>query len=348
MNTKILIRCDVGYEVGYGHIVRCLALAAVLKAEYDCEVTFAMLSSTDSVAKIQKEGHRVIQKDSDKDSMDEAWWLERIALDLQPRALILDVRTGLKGKDLLSIRERGVVVVSIDDPSDRKFFSDLFFAPPVPQLKNMDRNLFSGDCYIGWEWVLLRPQFAMTKRRQVLKSAKIDGRSEQTLLISMGGSDPKGLTLTALEAVERLGIELRTIVVLGGGFMHHEKLKSFLKMTEKNYQIQSEVNDIAQLMAAADIAVASFGVTAYELAAVGTPALYLCLSPDDQQSAFALEIAGFGKIVGLADSVSRIHLSKIIEERLISTSKYDLQHKLLMDGLGATRIASKIMSKIER
>ena len=119
-------------------------------------------------------------------------------------------------------------------------------------------------------------------------------------------------------------------------------------MTEKNYQIQSEVNDIAQLMAAADIAVASFGVTAYELAAVGTPALYLCLSPDDQQSAFALEIAGFGKIVGLADSVSRIHLSKIIEERLISTSKYDLQHKLLMDGLGATRIASKIMSKIER
>lgn len=346
MNTKILIRCDAGYDVGYGHIVRCLALAAVLKDEHSCEVAFAMISSTDLVTKIQKEGHRVIQKDSDKDSMDEACWLERIALDLQPRALILDVRTGLKGKDLAWIRERGIVVVSIDDPSDRKFSSDLFFAPPVPQVTNMDRNLFSGDCYIGWEWVLLRPQFAITKRRQVLKSAKIDGRSEQTLLISMGGSDPKGLTLTALEAVEGLDAELRTIVVLGGGFMHHQELKRFLKMAQRKYEIQSEVGDIAELMASVDIGVVSFGVTAYELAAMKTPAVYLCLTLDDRLSASALEVAGFGKIADFTDSVLIGQLSRLIGEQLSFIASCDLQNKFEVDGLGATRIAATIVRRI--
>ena len=39
--------------------------------------------------------------------------------------------------------------------------------------------------------------------------------------------------------------------------------------------------------ASADLAVASFGVTAYELAAVGVPAVYLCLTDDHAESAEA-------------------------------------------------------------
>ena len=55
-------------------------------------------------------------------------------------------------------------------------------------------------------------------------------------------------------------------------------------------------------MRRADLALAAFGVTAYELAAFGVPALYLCLSEDHALSASAFEQAGIGMSLGVAET----------------------------------------------
>ena len=56
--------------------------------------------------------------------------------------------------------------------------------------------------------------------------------------------------------------------------------------------------------AAAPVAVAAFGVSAYELAAYGVPALYLSLTKDHALSASAFEQAGMGLSLGTIDDVT--------------------------------------------
>lgn len=53
-----------------------------------------------------------------------------------------------------------------------------------------------------------------------------------------------------------------------------------LACTHRCYDVREDAHDMPALMAQADLAIASFGVTAYELAARGVPAIYLCLTDD--------------------------------------------------------------------
>lgn len=101
----------------------------------------------------------------------------------------------------------------------------------------------------------------------------------------MRGSNPAGMTLKAVEALDLLDEDFETIIVLGPGFSHHKVLRNLLARTRRHFDVSKNVIDMPALMAEADLAVASFGVTAYELAAIGAPAVYLCLTQDHAVSA---------------------------------------------------------------
>ncbi len=49
---NILIRCDAGLTVGFGHVVRCLALAHALRQHSTSLITFAMTEDASGNKKI--------------------------------------------------------------------------------------------------------------------------------------------------------------------------------------------------------------------------------------------------------------------------------------------------------
>ena len=57
-------------------------------------------------------------------------------------------------------------------------------------------------------------------------------------------------------------------------------------------------------MSSSDLAVISFGMTAYEIAALNIPALYICISSDHALSSNAFVNAGFGISLGLYDNLN--------------------------------------------
>jgi spore coat polysaccharide biosynthesis protein SpsF len=86
-------------------------------------------------------------------------------------------------------------------------------------------------------------------------------------------------------------------------------------------------------------------VTAYELAAFGVPALYLCLTEDHALSASAFEYAGMGVSLGLADGVSDERLAKSVWALLGNAARQrEMRAAGLMtiDGQGASRVACDI------
>lgn len=156
----VIVRCDGGALIGMGHVSRCLALAGELRDARGCEVVFAMRDAASAgVAAVRSRGYTVAPIAAREDD-DYGPALVELATSRGARALVADVRDALSRASLDAVRASGVRVVTIDDGSDRRLASDLAFYPPVPQVEELDWTGFGRQRFAGWDWVLLKPEFA--------------------------------------------------------------------------------------------------------------------------------------------------------------------------------------------
>jgi len=337
-NRRVILRCDGDANLGLGHVYRCLALGREFRDHRGWGVAFAMTTGQIGIDLVQRAGFPVHLLSATDEGHDLGGLLEQFL----PDALILDVRTNLDRTCLDAWRHAGILIVTIDDSSDRRLAADLAFYPPVPQVQRLDWAGFTGQLFVGWDWVVLRPEFAAARKKRWYDG--VDGRP-LTILVTMGGSDPAGLTLKALTALDQLAGNFETVVVLGPGFMHETDLAGWLVEARRHYDLRRDVRDMVGLMAEADLAVASFGVTAYELAAMGVPAVYLCLTDDHAESASGLVIAGAAISMGLHIHVTVDAVASAIDG-LLTDSEQRMQMALcaeeLIDGQGTKCISEKI------
>ena len=339
ISHKVLIRCDGDSGIGLGHVVRCLALAEDLREKQGCGVVFAMASGEPGMKLVREAGFPLEQQLG----ANEGEWIDGLVSRHHPDVLILDIRNDLPVEKVKDLRRKGLLVVSIDDPTPRRTEADLLFYPPVPQVAEMDWSSFHGELYSGWEWGLLRRQFA--------GHCTPHSNTPPIILVTMGGSDPANFTCRALRVLDGLPDDFETIVVIGAGFVHEHDLQEFLVQARRSYRIEREVHDMATLMRNVDLAIASFGVTAYELAASGTPAVYCCLSEDHARSASKFIDDGLAVGCGILEECSPERISKAVRSLLDSPElRQEMGRRACaaVDGQGAARIASKIMEKLER
>jgi spore coat polysaccharide biosynthesis protein SpsF len=166
-----------------------------------------------------------------------------------------------------------------------------------------------------------------------------------TLLVTMGGSDPTGMTLRAARALAALDPVFRARFVIGPGFENREKTARAIVALKSNFETIEGADSLTTEYASADLALAAFGVTAYELAAFGVPALYLCASEDHALSASAFELAGMGVPLGLADEAEDKAIAKAVWALLADAERRrEMRSAGLMtiDGGAAARIASEL------
>ncbi len=336
---KALVRCDGDAQLGLGHVYRCLALADELRERQGVGVTFAIGPGARAFERVRAAGYPAVQQPNDAR---EAAWLDELLERSGADLLVLDVRTDLPRSAVERWRERGVVTASIDDGSPRRLACDHVFLPPVQQVQSLDWRDFTGKLHCGLEWILLRSQFARA-------SPKVWSQGAPRLLIAMGASDPAGLTLTAAQALDTLEDPFEATLLIGPAFVHDEPLARWLATPRCRFTVRRNVDDVAPLMSRSDLAIASFGMTAYELAALGTPALLLALSEDHARSASLLADAGAAVCLGVHDRVSSTDLATAAQgllrsrERLIALSRAAAGR---IDGRGAERIAEVLTTSM--
>lgn len=349
MASKVLIRCDGSSEIGLGHVVRCVALADELTQRHGCCVSFAVWDGPLGVDRIQKSDYIVYTPRQDQiETQNEGSWLKDLVSQTQARSLVLDMRTNLSFQAIKELKNSGILITTIDDPSGRRLFCDLAFYPPVPQVHQMNWTGFQGDYFSGWEWVILRTQFSNRKDHWNKKNDKVHPGSPLNVLVSMGGSDPAGFTLMAIQALDTIIVNLNIIIVLGVGFRYELELRNLLRNSIHSYEVHLNVIDMASLMARADLAIASFGVTAYELAAMSVPSLLLCLSKDHAVSATAFEQAGVAKSLGVYSEVEISDITDKLEILVKSPKLLNSMRKRSFElpvGEGCRQVAKKILQK---
>ena len=354
--VNVLVRCDGGHDIGMGHVSRCLALADELRGREGCTVTFAMRrTETAGAAAVQAAGYRVdaVAADARADYGDE---LMAMASSRGAAAVVVDVRDALSRGSLEAIRARGVRIVSIDDAADRRLAADLAFYPPVPQVEEMDWTGFAGRRYAGWELVLLRREFSGARAVQASGGGSTDSVALPEsaspaidVLVTMGGSDPAGMTEFAMAALDLLPMPLAVRVVVGPAFARTESLSGALTHSTHATRIEHAPESLAPLMRASRLAVASFGVSAYELAACGVPAVHLCLTDDHARSSSAFDSEGAAVTAGVFGRLTAEALAAPIR-RLIGRAglrgQMARRASQLVDGRGAARVAALVAAAI--
>lgn len=336
-NLEILIRCDGSAQLGLGHIVRCLALACELRDTHGTQIGFATMRSDVAEALITQENFPIFVKPND---FEEAHWIDSLIQDHTPKGIILDIRTQLAASALHRWRDNGITVAVIDDPSNRRQAADLAFYPPVPQMAKADWSQFTGQAFIGWDYILLRKEFSTARQRP--------NNPVPVLLVTMGGSDPGGLTLLALKALQQIQEPFRAKVVLGRSFLHNEALDQIGTTMKENVIFLRDVADMASLMSECNFAIAAYGGTAFELAALRVPAILLGLTPDHARSAEALDQAGMAISLGYHKNISVGKVANTVNS-LLNDNNLQLHISSLctsLDGLGAQRIAGIIANRL--
>jgi spore coat polysaccharide biosynthesis predicted glycosyltransferase SpsG len=334
----ILFRCDASPEIGLGHLVRCLALADEVHEKHGAAVSFAMRPGALASEMVKQRGYPILSP-RDSGALDQEVWLRECMVTSGAQTLVVDVRDDLSKATLDALASNGAVIALLEDSSDRRWAADLAFYPPVPQVRGADWSGFRGRLCVGWEWVILRSQFS--------GPIVLRHNSKSSLLIAMGGSDPAGLTLKAVRAVDRLDGDFESVIIAGAGFCHWQSLRDLLGKARRRFKVREDVTEMSAAMAEADLAICSFGMTAYELAAMGVPSVYSCLTADHDESASALVAAGMGVSVGVDDQDTETRLAAAVESLLMDEDtrvRMSARARELVDGRGASRVAELLIS----
>jgi spore coat polysaccharide biosynthesis predicted glycosyltransferase SpsG len=336
---NVLFRCDGSHLIGMGHVIRCMALADAFTSSHKCRVEWAIKVDEAVLALLaNKYRHSILPESSEDGSRMNS--LARIIEDTATNILILDIKNEYSSEEITELKNTfGLLVVTIDDGEEKRNAADLAFYPPVPQLKESDWSHFNGQRFAGWEYLLLRSKFGDSNVEQNEKPFKI--------FISMGGSDPHLLSTRVMQIILGLDLSAEVSIIIGPHFTEDNRLPEIPKDSELLMHVHRTPERIWEIMARCHMAIATFGVTAYELLACGIPTVMLSISPDHALSAEKIHTAGCGISVGIHDAITDESLGGVILDLFGNKEKLQTMKEHcagLVDGKGASRVASIIES----
>jgi len=164
----------------------------------------------------------------------------------------------------------------IDDLADRPHDCDLLLDQNLGRRAEDYDGLVPDHCtyLIGPEYALLRPEFAELRGEALIAR---EGRSLQSLMISMGGTDAADATSTVLEALREAPLpeDLQISVVMGSSAPALEIVRNIAPGMPWPTEVAVDVDDMAERMAAADLAIGAGGSTTWERCCLGLPAIII-------------------------------------------------------------------------
>lgn len=348
MQKRILIRVDASQEIGFGHLSRCLAVAHSFKYDLGYEVFFGIKEDKFARNFLKNSGYVIKYLNSENGTYCEKSFLINTLTSNKIDILFLDVNFEFPEQVIYAIKKKGILIADLDDSSSIRILSDLVFLPPLSQVFELKWENFKGKKFIGWDWMPIRNEFFNLKKKLQKKSYLNFKNKTITILITMGGSDPNGFTINALQILndyinsENIDIELN--VIIGDAFAHTKRLDNLKNKLDIKFSIKNQVKNIEDFMAKSDLAFISYGTTAYELAVLEIKSFYFCLTKDHALSAKSFEKNNFGKSFGFQDEINNSLCLEIVKEYINFLNENNIKNnpKSNIYGLGAKNIAKKI------
>jgi UDP-2,4-diacetamido-2,4,6-trideoxy-beta-L-altropyranose hydrolase len=309
-DVDVLIRADASFEIGTGHVFRCLVIADwVLRA--GMSVAFAMREHDGNmIERVRARGHEVYVLD-DAGAPPQGTWLgvesavemasmQRLVVGFKraPRWVIVD------HYDLDATWERAMTTLGsricvVDDLANRQHDADILLDATLPEPWRYDGFLPPRTKRLmGLPYAPIRDDFVRERERKRSRDGSI-GRA----MIFYGGVDWTAETLKALRAL-RSEPRIAAIDVCTGALnMRLEEIRAAIA-EDPRACLQAGGTEMASLTGAADLALGAISTAMWERWFVGCPSLLTATLRLTEPLGPRISATGASVWMGYADHVS--------------------------------------------
>ncbi|MEZ5902351.1 MAG: UDP-2,4-diacetamido-2,4,6-trideoxy-beta-L-altropyranose hydrolase [Alphaproteobacteria bacterium] len=327
---KALFYCQASESIGMGHVMRCLTFANFLASKGWCCSFLCSEETLKIVSSLKYSKFKII---SDQKKIDTAY------------DIVFFDDYGVDKNFEKQFRKHSNKIVVFDDLANREHDCDILVDQTYGYDKSRYKNLVPENCEIlaGAEYIILRPEFVFLRKLAIEKSRSSVPKISN-VLVSIGGTDPQGVTLNVLRSIEDLPQYIQYNVILNNRVSNYKKVEDHYKILKKKgikIELHSKVEDMAQMMLNSDLAVGASGTTTWERCCVGLPTLTI-QTADNQK--FILEKLNQEEIIiflGASDKINNEVIKNSILDLIKNPSKLkSMQHKSfeICDGRGINRI----------
>jgi UDP-2,4-diacetamido-2,4,6-trideoxy-beta-L-altropyranose hydrolase len=310
---QVLVRCDASTEIGSGHVIRCLTLADAL-ADKGARVSFVCRRLPGELSLlIERRGYSVRLIEAHCWQDDAEMTGQSAAVPGGVDWLIVD-HYGLDARFEQRLRSLAARVLVIDDLADRPHDCELLLDQNLcGNLQERYHGLVPATCktLLGPRFALLRPEFRRARRTLRARRGEL-----QRLLISFGGSDQSNETAKALAAWDLLADPGLLLDVVVGASNPHAAAVQAACAARPGCHFHNQVDNMAELMSRADLAIGSGGSTTWERCYLGLPSLTVVVAPNQLELTEAVAATGAAWNLGRhADLSPRVLAERITRLR---------------------------------
>jgi UDP-2,4-diacetamido-2,4,6-trideoxy-beta-L-altropyranose hydrolase len=342
MNT-LIFRADATSASGTGHVMRGLALAQAWQDKGGKAVFICHCESEALRQRISAEGINLIllhKPHPDPFDIDlTVSTLNQLKAQNSPRKTWLVVDGYHFDADYQkSIKAAGYKLLWIDDNGHAAhYYADLVLNQNI----SADPSFYSKrepytQLLLGPRYALLRREFEGWQgwQREIPPMAK-------KVLVTLGGADSANVTLKAIRALKDVdvpGLEAR--IVRGQANPHMELLKKELS-DEPRLHLLTNVAEMSDLMAWADVSISAGGSTCWEQAFMGLPGLIIVTAENQRANAEALGREDIGINLGWHQDLAAERITSQLKQLMINLKLRSLMSKQsqeLVDGAGRRRV----------
>jgi len=348
----VVIRADASVSIGSGHVMRCLTLAEAARAR-GAEIEFVCRAHPGNLNDLIRRAGFVVREisvaatEDSKRSPDASQQEDADATigAVQGKRfdwLIVD-HYGLDQTWESRMRLHARKLMVIDDLADRRHDCDLlldqnFHLDGAPRYD----GLISPTCtrLLGPRYALLRPEFADARTKMTPRAGRV-----RRVLVFFGGSDPANVTGRALEALSASDLgHLEVDVVVGITSPHFADLERQI-VARPRTTLHVQVDNMAQLMARADLALGAGGSTTWERLCLGLPSLVVTIAENQNRFTEDLHREGLLTWIGALETVGVPELRQALSNAVDRSANHAaaLKGMELVPVDGASRVANLLL-----
>lgn len=361
MRMKVLIRADASRLIGSGHIMRCITLANRLRQiGADCAFVCAALEG-DLIGHVRTQGFPVFELSGKEDGgfvseqVDAAFERDaqqtrQISMEFRADWIIVDHYDLGESWESAAVPDH-VRLLVLDDLANRKHNADILVDQNYARIVEEYRGLVPSSCEVltGSQYAILRQEF-LTYRNSSLQRRR--SGTLRSVLVSFGGADVDNITGQILHLFVDRGLSrlLRSLVVVLGpqSTWKQETVEAVAEFGTRGSLLCS-VDNMAQIMSAADLSIGGGGTTAWERCVLGLPSLLLSIADNQLPICASLDDAGAAHFFGDARTSDwQSRLPDILQDLMESPNKLAAMSRRagsICDGMGADRLVKRMVER---
>lgn len=364
---NIAFRVDSSFNIGSGHVMRCITLAHALLKGMNANILFFCREYEGCIIDVIKNsGFDVISMEANvspiKNDSTYQTWLGATQEEDAEHFITAANKQGVVKFDFIiadhyaisevwetNVRDMTNGLAAIDDLANRKHFCD--FIIDQNYFKNFEGRynfLTNIECkkLLGPKFTLLREEFSDIKKKFPFFESRIP---QKIITIFFGGTDPAGYTENALRGLlAKLDDSYSINVILGKSNPNIDHLKSY----EQRYiqvTIYIQVSNMSDHIGQSILFVGAIGATTWERCICGTPGIVSSIAENQIQAAIDLHEISAHYYLGRAELLSDDDYGNAALKLLNSTKLLKQQYiasKALVSESGAREVSNQIRNFI--